>query len=266
MLEDGQEPLAVGRRKRRGTKAQRRALLRRDGGCARPGCPETRIERLHAHHLRHWLFGGRTDIANMALLCDVDHGLSHDLDLVMSRCDGRLVVTTPDGVRVWGGANAAFATGRKETAPGPTRSGEPYAGVHPIDETIGRRPAEAHEPDRERRQPTSATREIRARHSTDRRPRCATGPFPGRGPAAPRARAGGDPGVAPLPLSRPPRSGRAAGSVASCSRTAPPRCPQRRRRPTSASTWRTRSASFMGNHDLVRRRSAEAEDPLSEGP
>ncbi|MFL6095951.1 MAG: hypothetical protein ACJ71Y_10935 [Blastococcus sp.] len=53
MLEQGREPLAVGRRKRRAMKAQGRALLRRDGGCARPGCAETRVERLHAHHLRH---------------------------------------------------------------------------------------------------------------------------------------------------------------------------------------------------------------------
>ena len=85
MLEKGREPLAVGRRKRRATKAQRRALLRRDGGCARPGCPETRIERLHAHHMRHWLFGGRTELANLVLLCDADHGLVHDHDLVLSR-------------------------------------------------------------------------------------------------------------------------------------------------------------------------------------
>jgi hypothetical protein len=75
MLEKGREPLAVGRRRRLATKAQRRALLRRDGGCARPGCPEDRLERLHAHHLRHWLFGGRTDLANLVLLCDTDHGL-----------------------------------------------------------------------------------------------------------------------------------------------------------------------------------------------
>jgi hypothetical protein len=66
MLERGRKPLALGRRRRRASKAQRRALLRRDGGCARPGCPETRSERLHAHHMRHWLFGGRTDLDNLA--------------------------------------------------------------------------------------------------------------------------------------------------------------------------------------------------------
>ena len=111
MLEQGREPLAVGRRKRRATKAQRRALLRRDGGCARPGCPETRIERLHAHHMRHWLFGGRTDLANLVLLCDTDHGLVHDHDLVLSRRNGRLIVLTPDGQHIWGTADAAFTTG-----------------------------------------------------------------------------------------------------------------------------------------------------------
>ena len=69
---------------------------------SRPGCPETRIERLHAHHMRHWLFGGRTELANLVLLSDADHGLVHDHDLVLSRHDGRLVVLAPDGRRIWG--------------------------------------------------------------------------------------------------------------------------------------------------------------------
>jgi len=141
MIERGREPLALGRRRRRATKGQRRALLRRDGGCARPGCPETRIERLHAHHMRHWIFGGRTDVDGMVLLCDVDHGLVHEHDLVVSRRDGRLVVTDADGHRVWGGADAAFTTGL-DGSPPDARSGEDrYAGVHPIDESVGRRPA-----------------------------------------------------------------------------------------------------------------------------
>jgi hypothetical protein len=136
MLEQGREPLAVGRRKRRATKAQRRALLRRDGGCARPGCAEARIERLHAHHLRHWLFGGRTDLTNLVLLCDRDHGLVHELDLVMTRRQGALIVTAPDGRRVWGAADAAFTGGLD----GPTGSDDVFAGVHPLDGTVGRRP------------------------------------------------------------------------------------------------------------------------------
>jgi hypothetical protein len=145
MLERGREPLAVGRRKRRATKAQRRALMRRDGGCARPGCPEARIERLHAHHLRHWLFGGSTDLTNLVLLCDRDHGLVHDLDLVMTRRDGALVVTTPEGRRVWGAADAAFTGGLDGLDdPGAPLGGpadDTFVGVHPIDTAVGRRPA-----------------------------------------------------------------------------------------------------------------------------
>jgi hypothetical protein len=147
MLEKGREPLAVGRRRRRATTGQRRALLRRDGGCARPGCPETRIERLHAHHMRHWLFGGRTDLANLVLLCDTDHGLAHDHELVLSRQNGRLIVLTPDGHHIWGTADAAFSTGlagvnAEETA---DRAGDTadFIGVHPIDTITGRRPTDA---------------------------------------------------------------------------------------------------------------------------
>ena len=143
MLERGREPLALGRRRRRATKAQWRALLRRDAGCARPGCPETRVERLHAHHMRHWLFGGPTDIDNLVLLCDVDHGLVHEHDLAMSRRDGRLIVTAPDGSRVWGSADAAFVAGVDGASPAPADGDDPLAGVHPIDTSVGRRPPRA---------------------------------------------------------------------------------------------------------------------------
>jgi hypothetical protein len=128
------QPLALGRRARLATRAQRRALLARDGGCVRPGCTEDRIERLHAHHLRRWAFGGRTDVSTMVLLCDVDHGLVHDQDLVLSRRGGQLVVLTPEGQRIWGRADAAFPAGL---------DGEPtdesLAGVHPLDQRRARR-------------------------------------------------------------------------------------------------------------------------------
>ena len=140
MIEAGREPLAVGRRRRRATKAQHRALLRRDGGCARPGCPEARVERLHIHHLRHWLHGGRTDLDNLVLLCDADHGLVHDEDLVMTRRDGRLSVLTPDGRHIWGSADAAFTTGLDRQG---TADDTAFIGVHPIDTAVGRRPSDA---------------------------------------------------------------------------------------------------------------------------
>ncbi|MGY1616005.1 DUF222 domain-containing protein [Geodermatophilus sp. SYSU D00691] len=143
MISSGREPLAVGRRKRLATKAQRRALLRRDGGCIRPGCPESRIERLHAHHVRHWLHGGRTDLANLVLLCDTDHGLVHDEDLVMSRQSGRLVVTAPDGRRVWGTADATFAGGLTGLESTDAATDQAFAGIAPFDTTPGRRPTDS---------------------------------------------------------------------------------------------------------------------------
>jgi Domain of unknown function (DUF222)/HNH endonuclease len=156
MLEDGGEPLALSRRRRRATRGQRRALLHRDGGCARPGCAETRIERLHAHHLRHWLFGGRTDLTNLVLLCDRDHGAVHDLDLILTRRNGRLIALTPDGRRVWGPADTAFTAGlagliaptsrdgqfgRLRASDGDDGCEEWFAGVHPLDQRRARRPA-----------------------------------------------------------------------------------------------------------------------------
>jgi hypothetical protein len=171
MLEKGREPLALGRRRRLATRGQRRALLRRDGGCARPGCPENRRERLHAHHMRHWLFGGRTDLANLVLLCDVDHGLVHDHDLVLSRHEGRLIVLTPDGRHIWGTADVAFTTGLTGTP-------DPFVGVHPIDTAIGRRPTDA-PPDPQAEAGPGNERLLRRR---PRRRRTAA-------PATPRARA-----------------------------------------------------------------------------
>ena len=56
--------------------AQRRALAVRDGGCSFPGCtiPPMWCE---AHHVVHWLHGGRTDLANGALLCGRHHTVVH---------------------------------------------------------------------------------------------------------------------------------------------------------------------------------------------
>ena len=101
IVTDGEQVLAQGRARRFATRAQRRALLMRDGGCAVPACDETRVERLHAHHLRSWLAGGRNDVSNLVLLCDVHHGEVHDHDLTLSRPGGRLVARDAGGRRVW---------------------------------------------------------------------------------------------------------------------------------------------------------------------
>lgn len=55
-----------------------------------------------------------------------------------------LVVTIPDGRRVWGAADAAFAVGLPG---GPTAAGDAvFAGVHPLDTAVGRRPVTTEPP------------------------------------------------------------------------------------------------------------------------
>ena len=97
--------------------------------------------------MRHWLFGGRTDLTNLVLLCDRDHGLVHDLDLVMARRDGVLVVTAPDGRRVWGAPDATFPGGLAGLDTPWSADDDTFAGVHPVDTAVVRRPARAHPAD-----------------------------------------------------------------------------------------------------------------------
>jgi transposase len=72
---DGQ-PLAVGRRTRTINPALKRSLNSRDHGCRFPGCTNTRW--LHAHHIEHWVKGGKTEIGNLVQLCTHHHHLVHE--------------------------------------------------------------------------------------------------------------------------------------------------------------------------------------------
>lgn len=68
--------------------------------CRFPSCSRTR--KLHAHHVRYWLAGGRTDLANLLLLCSRHHTLVHanGFLLVLDPVTRALTVTTSDGVAV----------------------------------------------------------------------------------------------------------------------------------------------------------------------
>lgn len=70
------EPLHIGRRSRSVPPALRRALTRRDGGCAFPGC--TAVHHVDAHHIVHWADGGETKLGNLVLLCRRHHRLVHE--------------------------------------------------------------------------------------------------------------------------------------------------------------------------------------------
>ena len=64
--------LFLGRSQRLATRAQRLALIARDGGCCFPGCDRP-AAWCEAHHVIPWLDGGPTDIDNLCLLCRYHH-------------------------------------------------------------------------------------------------------------------------------------------------------------------------------------------------
>ena len=83
------QPLEVGRATRVIQPAQRTALAVRDGGCVFPDCTRP-LTWCEAHHLRHWLHGGPTDLANLALLCRAHHRAVHEGGWQLTRDpDGR---------------------------------------------------------------------------------------------------------------------------------------------------------------------------------
>ena len=67
-IDEAGVPLNLGRSSRLVSPAQRRALIARDHGCAFPGCGRP-PGWTQAHHIRHWINGGTTDLANLVLLC-----------------------------------------------------------------------------------------------------------------------------------------------------------------------------------------------------
>jgi len=69
-------PLSVGRKQRTIAGALKRALYKRDAGCAYPGC--THRSFLEGHHIRHWADGGETSLKNAALLCSHHHRYVHE--------------------------------------------------------------------------------------------------------------------------------------------------------------------------------------------
>lgn len=100
LLSDRGSRLYLGRSHRLASPAQIAALTMRDGRCCQfPGCTHTR--HLHAHHVRHWLRGGRTDIDNLILLCSFHHSQVHDRGYrVVARRGGGFDFLRPDRVRI----------------------------------------------------------------------------------------------------------------------------------------------------------------------
>lgn len=97
VLDADSVPVDLGNTARLPSPAQRRALAARDRGCVFPGC-DRHAGWTHAHHLVHWIHGGATDLANLALLCVYHHHRVHEGGFGVARqADGSLHFTRPDG-------------------------------------------------------------------------------------------------------------------------------------------------------------------------
>jgi hypothetical protein len=96
LLGPGWEPLAMGRKTRTWTTAQRRAVMIRDGGrCRFPGCQSGRY--LEVHHHQWWGRGGPTDVSNGYVACSGHHTLVHSGWNVTGDANRELTFHRPDG-------------------------------------------------------------------------------------------------------------------------------------------------------------------------
>jgi hypothetical protein len=77
--------------------AQRRVLTARDQGCRFPGC-NAPPGWCQAHHIRHWIDDGPTDLDNLLLLCPFHHGHVHQHGLILVFEDNLLQVFRADGL------------------------------------------------------------------------------------------------------------------------------------------------------------------------
>lgn len=151
VITDGaSEVLDVGRTRRAVTRAQRRALVARDGGCVGCGAPPGWTD---AHHIVHWEDGGPTDLNNLLLLCRTCHtNVHHRRWRIVTDAAGRLRVRRPSGHRRRGDErNADDGDGGPgdEGRPRPGRSSPAEADTQHRHATVSRTPAEGHAPDRQ---------------------------------------------------------------------------------------------------------------------
>jgi hypothetical protein len=98
LVTGGGRPLWFGRSRRLASSAQRLAVLATDGDrCYWPGCGAP-AHRCQVDHLTGWEQGGRTDIANLGLICGFHNRLKHRAGYQAARApDGRIVVTDATG-------------------------------------------------------------------------------------------------------------------------------------------------------------------------
>jgi hypothetical protein len=116
ILGSDSQPLDVGREKRYVTDGLRSALNQRDKGCVICHAPPIYCD---AHHVVSWADGGVTSLANLVLMCRVDHTSLHDGHWTITIVNNQVQVTRP----TW--ADPPPRTGRRLGQPSTTSATAP---------------------------------------------------------------------------------------------------------------------------------------------
>ncbi len=96
--------LDQGRAKRLATVEQRTAIEAMQTTCSHPDCTVT-IDDCRIHHLQPWQRGGRTDLAELAPVCETHHHLVHEGGWTLTMTPDRIATwTRPDGEIYWTGS------------------------------------------------------------------------------------------------------------------------------------------------------------------
>lgn len=96
--------LDEGRAKRLATPEQRIAIEAMQSTCSHPDCTVT-VDDCRIHHVRPWERGGRTDLADLAPVCEPHHHLIHEGGWTLTMTADRVATwIRPDGVVYWQGS------------------------------------------------------------------------------------------------------------------------------------------------------------------
>lgn len=160
IVDDLGVPLAMGRRTRFATPAQRHAAAARDGGCVFPGC-DAPTAWTELHHVHEFERGGGTDLHTMASLCRRHHGIVHRTGWTMyATQDAWFWWRTPSGQTIWSQRHGSQRSG---PTPDPTTAVAVTTGRFATDPT-STHPTTA----RRTTAPTTAARPAPTRSPTDR--------------------------------------------------------------------------------------------------
>ena len=119
--DDSGHTMYEGRQRRLPTGAQRREIWRRDRCCRFPGCRNAIFTE--PHHLQWWSKGGKTDLPNLALLCNYHHRLLHSNGWsVHGNANAELTFVGPNGRSTSSSPSSTWNAMTGPTAKRPTAS------------------------------------------------------------------------------------------------------------------------------------------------